>query len=135
MRQSAFRSAFVVGPFLICSIIPSVIFGFLLNQWGTNLIWGSVFGIGWCVSAFASGGLLANRFAMFVGQLWALSILIALFFASGWLWRNLNNHGRTIALMVLTLTFLPNVPAHTIMGWDAHHFHLPDFSLHLSECY
>jgi hypothetical protein len=69
MRQSAFRSAFVVGPFLICSIIPSVIFGFLLNQWGTNLIWGSVFGIGLCVSAFTSGGLLANRFAMFVGQL------------------------------------------------------------------
>jgi hypothetical protein len=49
--------------------------------------------------------------------------------------RLLNHHGRTIALMVLALTFLPNVPAQTIMGWDANHFHLPDFSLHLAECY
>jgi hypothetical protein len=135
MRQLAFRSAFVVGPFLIFSIIPSIIFGFLLNQWGTNVVWGSVFGIGWCVSALATGGLFNNSFAMAVGLLWVLSILIALFLTSGWLWRNLDDHGRVIALMILALTFLPNVPAKTIMGWDANHFHLPDFTLHMAESY
>jgi hypothetical protein len=135
MNQSAFRIAFTAGPLLICSIVPSILFGVLVDQWGSNLVWGSIFGLGWCLSAFAAGGLMHNSFATAGGLLWAWLVPIAPFFGSGWLWNNLNERRRKIALMALAFTFLLDVPAKTIMNWDAHHFHLPDFSLHLAESY
>jgi hypothetical protein len=131
MRQSTFRIAFVLGPFLMCSIVPSILFGFLLNQWGTNLIWGSVFGIGFCVT-LASESLSRPGFVAILGLLWAWSVPVALFVASGWLWKTLSERGRIIALGVLALTFLPIVPADIILNWEARHFHLPDFNLYLN---
>jgi hypothetical protein len=37
MNQSAFRFAFTVGPLLIASVVPSILFGILVDQWGSNL--------------------------------------------------------------------------------------------------
>jgi hypothetical protein len=134
MDRLTFRMDFVAGPLLMCCIIPTIVFGVMLNEWGTNLIWGSLFGVGWCVSASVLGGLLDNRDAATAGLLWAWLVPVVLFFGSDWLWRKLNERGRKIALTLLAFSFLFDVPAKTIMSWDRH-FHLPDFALHLAESY
>lgn len=135
MTQAQFRTLFVLGPLLSSSIVPSLFFGMLAGQWGSNVIWGSLFGLGWCLSAFATGGLVHDSFSTTIGLIWGWLVLVPLYFASGWLWRTLTRVGRKVAVVVLLLSFLVAVPAKTIMGWDERGLHLPDYSLHLASSY
>jgi hypothetical protein len=135
MTRSKFQTIFVVGPLLFSSIFPPLFFGVLLGDWGSNIIWGSVFGLGWCLAAFASGNIVHDGFSTTVGLLWGWLILVPLYFASGWLWARLADGGRKVAIAVLLLSFLVAVPAKTIMGWDERGIHLPDYSLHLAASY
>lgn len=135
MTRSKFQAAFVVGPLLFSSILPSLFFGVFIGQWGSNLIWGSVFGLGWCLAAFASGNIVHDSFSTTVGLLWGWLILVPLYFSSGRLWGKLSDSGRKAAIAGLLLSFLVAVPAKTIMGWDELGIHLPDYSLHLATSY
>ena len=135
MTQAEFRLLFVVGPLLFASIVPSLLFGALLGQWGSNLIWGSLFGLGWCLAAFASGNIVHDSFSTNVGLIWGWVVLIPLFFASGWLWRNLDDSKRRAAVFILLLSFLVDVPAKILMSWDQHGVHFPDYTLHVATSY
>jgi len=135
MSKVQFRSLFVVGPLLMASIVPSLLFGVLIGEWGTNLIWGSYFGLGWCLSAFASGSLVHDRVSTDAGLIWGWLALMPLYSAAGWLWERLSARNRTWAVALLALSFIIMVPAHTIMGWDEQGIHLPDYTLHLNLSY
>lgn len=135
MTRGQFQTAFVVGPLLFSSILPTLIFGVLIGQCGSNIIWGSVFGLGWCLAAFASGHIFHDSFSTAIGILWGWSILVPLYFTSGWLWNRLADAGRKVAIAALLLSFLIAAPSKTIMGWDARGIHLPDYSLHLATSF
>ncbi len=135
MTRGQFRAFFVLGPLLFSSIVPSLIFGVAVGQWGSNVVWGSVFGLGWCLAAFASGTVVHDSFSTTIGLIWGWLILVPLYFASGWLWGRLTDGGRKIAAAALLLSFLVAVPAKTIMAWDESGLHLPDYSLHLATSY
>ena len=135
MTQAQFRTLFVLGPLLFSSIVPTLVYGVLVDQWGSNIVWGSLFGVGWCLAAFASGNIVHDGFSTTVGLLWGWLVLVPLYFASGWLWVRLSESGRKIAIAALLLSFLLAVPAKTIMGWDELGIHLPDYSLHLATSY
>jgi hypothetical protein len=135
MTERSFRAYFVLGPLLFCSIVPSLIFGVTLSQWGSNLIWGSVFGLGWCLAAMASGTVVHDTFSTAVGLAWGWIVLVPLYVSSGWLWRRLSVNGRRGAIAGLLASFLIAAPAETIITWDLHGFHLPDYSLHLAISY
>ena len=85
MSKAQFRILFVLGPFLMTSIVPSLLFGILFGEWGTNLIWGSYFGLGWCLSAFASGNIVHDNFSTAIGLIWGWLALVPLYFVAGWL--------------------------------------------------
>ncbi len=135
MTERQFRIYGVIGPLVFSSIVPSLVFGAALNQWGSNVVWGSVFGLGWCLAAFASGTVVHDTLTTTIGLVWGWFVLVPLYFASGWLWRQLSEKGRRRALAALLASFLFAIPAKTIMAWDQHGFHLPDYSLHLATSY
>ena len=135
MTQRQFRTLFVLGPLLFSSMVPSLVFGVLAGQWGSNVIWGSVFGLGWCLAAFASGNITHDSFSTNLGLIWGWVVLVPLYLASGWLWARLATRGRKVAVAALLLSFLVAVPAKTIMEWDELGIHLPDYSLHLATSY
>lgn len=135
MTQREFRAYFVLGALLFSSIVPSLIFGIAVGQWGSNVIWGSVFGLGWCLAAFASGTVVHDTISSAIGLVWGWFVLIPLYFASGWLWRRLSDKGRRRATAGLLVSLLIAMPAKTVMAWDQHGFHLPDYSLHLATSY
>jgi len=130
-----FRLVFVVVPFVACGIVPTIIFGIMLNQWGSNLLWGSYFGLGWCLMAFWSGGLVHCRISTDVGLLWGWLALVPLYFFASWLWERTSEHGRKLAVLLLAVSTLPMVPAKVLMGLDEHGIHLPDYNLHLNESF
>lgn len=132
MTEGQFRALFVFGPLLFSSIMPSLIFGLLLDQWGSNIIWGSVLGLGWCLAAFASGSLVHDTVSTIVGFLWGWLVLLPLYFFSGRLWSRLSAKGRSRAVVALLFSSLIIVPADTIMAWDQEGVHLPDYTLHLT---
>jgi hypothetical protein len=131
----SFRLLFVFGPLLVASFLPSLIFGVLLNQWGSNLVWGSVFGLGWCIAAFATGGLVHNGVAATIGLIWGWVVLILLWFFATWLWRWLSPSRRRTAVVLLLVSFLVNVPARAFISLDEAGIHLPDYGLHLAGSY
>jgi len=135
MDQARFRSEFVILPSLSCGILPSMLFGVTLGQWGSNVIWGSYFGLGWCLAAFRYGGIMLDRPVTAIGMAWGWLAMIPLYFASGWLWDRLSERGRRRALLLLRLSLLPMVPAQVVMGWDAAGFHLPDYTAHMASSY
>ncbi len=121
MSQTAFRTFVVAGPLLACSIIPSLLFGVLMGQWGSNILWGSVFGAGWCLAAFATFGIF----------LWPAATLAALYLLSGVLWRNTDSRQRRVVGLALALTLLIDAPAKAVMQIERS-VHLPDFSFHMA---
>lgn len=135
MTRDQFRTVFTLGPVLFSSLIPSMVFGLVMGQWGSNIIWGNMFGLGWCLAAFASGNIVHDTFSTVVGLLWGWLLLVPLYLASGPLWDRLTNNGRKVATAVLLASFLVMVPSQTIMGWDESGLHLPDYSLHLAYSY
>ncbi|MDY0960136.1 hypothetical protein SOM26_15680 [Sphingomonas sp. CFBP8993] len=131
--KADFRLIFVALPTTSASILATLLFGLSLGQWGSNLIWGSYFELGWCLSAFWSGGLFHDRFSMAVGVAWGWIAMIPLYAASGWLWEQLSERGRAWAIRMLLLSALPMAPGQRLMDWEAAGIHLPDYTLHLAR--
>ena len=131
MTEPRFRALFVFGPLLLSSIVPTLFFGLLLGEWGSNLLWGSYFGLGWCLAAFASGNLLHDGFSTAVGFVWGWLALVPLYVAAGALWRKLAGRGRRTALLLLGLSSLASLPASRMMELEGHGVHLPDYGTHL----
>jgi hypothetical protein len=135
MSKARFRALFMLIPAVVCSIVPSIIFGLLADQWGTNLVWGSYFGIGWCLSAFWSGNIDHDGFSTIIGLLWGWGAMIPLYFAAGWFWERLTSKGRRVAVGALAASALLIVPAKTMMRLDQLGVHLPDYMTHLATSY
>ena len=117
MTQGAFRTVGVAVPWAMCTIVPSLLFWALLGQWGTNLIWGHIFGFGWFLaqSYFGpEGWRTAAAMGIFV---WPPIVLLALFWISGIAWRSEREHSRTAFLSIVALSCLPVVPAQTVEGF------------------
>jgi hypothetical protein len=133
--RKSFVRLFVVGPLLMASFIPTMLFGLLLGQWGSNLVWGSVFGLGWCLAAFAADGLILNKTVAWIGLAWGWGVPIPLYLLANWLSVRLSPRGRRLAVGALLASFLLNIPAQTLMAWDRHGIHFPDYSLHMAESY
>src|SRR5829696_2656239 len=110
MELRGFQVAWTVGPLLASSALPSILFGVLLGQWGSNLVWGSVYGFGWCMAAFAEGSLRDLHVA-WAGLLWAWTMPLLFLFASGWLWSRLTERGQRRELIGLAASPLSGVVA------------------------
>ena len=130
MTKRAFQLWFMVGP---------VVFGFLipLTIGLSNLIWGSIFGIGLCLGAFADGGLFLDSRDHWgrIGLYFDLFTPVLVFLLSGWLWSALTDRSRKYAIIALCGSFLVVAPI-TVIGWLGEHgIHLPDLALHMVSAY
>jgi len=131
---TAFRIWFVLGTFLSVGYLPTMIYGVLLGQWGTNLVWGSVYGLGWCLAAYAFEGQVG--WILGIGLIWsALIVPATLYFGSGWLWQACNGTARRIVIIALFLTLAADIPASAILWLDQYLAHLPDLMLHVATLY
>jgi len=135
VTKGIFRLCHVALPMIMCSALPTLLFGLWLGQWGSNVIWGSYFGLGWCLSAFWTGGILHDRVSTAIGMAWGWLAAIPLYLASEWLWDRLTDRGRRRALLILLTSGLPMVPAKVLMDWNDAGFHLPDYTLHMALSY
>lgn len=133
--KARFRALFVAVPLLVCAIVPTMIFGLLAGQWGTNIIWGSYFGLAWCISAFWSGNVVHDRLSTAIGLIWGWLALVPLYFAAGWLWERLSLRGRRVAVGALAISALVIVPAKTMLHFEELGIHLPDYTTHLATSY
>lgn len=114
MTQGWFRTLGVAIPWVNCTLVPTLIFGVLLGQWGTNLIWGHIFGFGWFAALSCLGPQwwrLAAGIGVFV---WTPIVLIALFWISGLVWNSERQSWRHASLASLILSSLLILPAQTI---------------------
>ncbi len=130
MTKCAFQFSFMVGPIVLGFVIPLAL-GF------SNLIWGSVFGIGLCLGAFADGGLFLDSRGHWgrIGFFFDLFTPLIIFLTSGWLWSTLTERNRKNAIIVLGVSFFVVAPITTI-GWLGEHgIHLPDLALHLASAH
>lgn len=101
-------------PWANCTIVPTLLFGVLLDQWGTNLIWGHIFGFGW-FAARSHFGPQGWRTAAGIGFfVWPPIVLLTLFQISGLSWRSENRRWRRSFIALLILSCLPILPAQTI---------------------
>jgi hypothetical protein len=114
MTQGYFRAIGVAVPWAMCTIIPSLLFWLLLGQWGTNLVWGHVFGFGWFVAQSYCGPEQWRTAAAIGVFLWPPAVLIALFWISGLAWRSKNERWKRRFLSLVAISCLPVVPAQTI---------------------
>lgn len=129
MNRRTFIAVSVCMPLMVCTLVPLVVFGALDGQWGTNLFWGLIFGFGWWV-AQSIGGPEHWRAAAAVGQLiWIPLVLAALLLVSRYLWRSGSVGTRKLFLMFLLISFLPIVPADTVMSLYANARVPPDLNL------
>ena len=125
-----------MGPLLMSSAVPSLIYGAICGEWGSNLVWGSLFGLGWCLGAsWLGGSILLDDLSVIAGLLWGGLMLLPLFFGSGWLWKVSSERGRRIAVLLLAASFVLSVPARTMVALERTGLHLPDYSLHLATSY
>lgn len=129
VNRSTFVAIAVGVPILICTVVPLLLFGVLLGQWGTNLIWGVVFGFGWWV-AQSIGGPEHWRLAASIGLfLWLPLVLWGLSLVAGAVWRSENQRRRGLFLLLLAASCLPLVPAETAMALYSGGRVPPDFNL------
>jgi hypothetical protein len=125
------KSFVVVGgclPLLACTVIPLAVFGLLCGQWGTNLVWGLIFGFGWWVAQSILGAehwRVAVTIGLFV---WLPIIVAGSVFVSRSVWR-LGERARKLFLLVLGISCLPIVPAETAMALYANARVPPDFNV------
>ena len=128
MSRGTFIRLVVMVPFLICTILPVLIFSVLYCQWGTNLTWGPIFGFGWWV-AQSIGGPQHWRAAAAIGILvWPPLVLAGLYLLSRSVWQLDNSRVRKVALSLLIISCLPIVPAETAMSLYANARVPPDFN-------
>jgi hypothetical protein len=130
-----FQRLFVLVPGLSCSLAPSLIVGTLFGEWGSNPLWGSYFGLGWCLSAFWSVGQVHDRLSTDIGLIWGWLALLPLYSGAGWLWDRATPRRRRIAVRILWLSSLPMLPARAMLALDAAGIHLPDYITHLATSY
>lgn len=128
MNRHTFVIAGVALPFLACSIIPDLVVAPVSGQWGTNLIWGLIFGFGWWVAQSVLG-IEHWRAAAGVGMLvWPLIVLAGLYVASRLVWRVSEDRGRKVFLSLLAVSCLAIVPAKTTMALYSNARVPPDFN-------
>jgi hypothetical protein len=136
ISRPKFLTTFVLGPILSFGIIPTVIFGFLTREWGTNVIWGSVFGSGFWLSDLAFWAPGRADLIAYAGLLWAfLLVPLVLFFAADLLWRKLSERGKKRALTLLLISFLLDVPGSAVNALALKGFVLPDWALYINSLY
>lgn len=130
---AAFRVWLIAGSFVSVGLIPSLIYGVLLGQWGTNLVWGSVYGLGWCLAAYFAD---IRGMAAVLAFLWSgFAVPAALYVASGWLWNACGEHTKRWAMMLLFASLAVDVPAEAILWIDQHVIHMPDLMLHMATTF
>ncbi len=101
-------------PWVNCTLVPTLVFGILLGQWGTNLLWSHVFGFGW-FAALSYFGPQGWKMAAAIGVIvWPPIVLLALFEISGFIWRSGSELHKRGSLLFLILSCLPILPAQTI---------------------
>ena len=128
MNRRTFILAGVGIPFLACSVIPDLIIAPFSGQWGTNLIWGLVFGFGWWV-AQSTLGIEHWRTASGIGFLvWPPMVLGGLYLLSGLVWRLGDDRRRKVFLWLLAVSCLPIVSANTAMSLYSNAKVPPDFN-------
>jgi hypothetical protein len=135
MRRSTFLISFVLGPTLAFGPFPNVIFWFLNGQdVVTNIIWGPVFGSGfWLSDHFLWTARDGFRIIKIAGLLWAfLLVPVVLYFASIWLWRNLSERGKKIALTILFVSFSFVMPVRALMVLASRGVIVPDWALYIA---
>jgi hypothetical protein len=135
MRRSTFLISFVLAPTLAFGLFPNVIFWFLNGQEVvTNIIWGPVFGSGfWLSDHFLWTPGNGFRIVKIAGLLWAfLLVPVVLHFGSDWLWRNLSERGKKIALTILFASFLFVVPVRALMVLASRGIIIPDWALYIA---
>ncbi|ATI78889.1 hypothetical protein [Sphingobium yanoikuyae] len=130
---SAFRVWLIAGSFVSAGLIPSLIYGVLLGQWGTNLVWGSVYGLGWCLAAYFAD---VRGIAALLAFLWSgFAVPALLYVASGWLWNTCGEHTKRWAMILLFVSLAADIPAEAISWIDQQVIHLPDLMLHITTMY
>jgi hypothetical protein len=91
-----------------------IVFGVLLGQWGTNLVWGHVFGFGWFLAQSYFGPAhweIAANIGIFA---WPPIVLVLLWVLSGRIWSSGNRALQYGLLSLTALSALPIVPAQAI---------------------
>ena len=119
MKERTFRAVIVAIPCLAFSLIPTAIFGVAMGEWGSNLIWGRVFGFGWFLSQSLLGPMHWKSVSAAIGVfVWPPLVAYALFLTSGVLYRQSNRTVRNFCLIIVLLTAAVIAPAHVIeAGW------------------
>ena len=111
MGQRAFQLTFMLVPLFGCTVVPAVAFGLTTGQWGTNLIWGPVFGFGWFVLLAVLGPAHWDAAEGLGILVWPAVILLILFLLRGVAWRSNRQKLKLSLLVALALSCLPIVPA------------------------
>ena len=128
MNRRTFVILGVGLPFLACSIIPDLIVAPLSGQWGTNLLWGLVFGFGWWV-AQSTLGTEHWRAAAYIGMfVWPPVVLAFLLLLSRSVWQSGDHRKRWAFILILVFSCLLIVPAKTAMALYANAAVPPDFN-------
>ena len=133
MGERDFKLWFTIVPLILTIFVPSAVFGLALGQWGSNVLWGSLFGAGWCVASFSTGSQWG--IAAFAGLLvWPTLVSIGLYIVSGQIWRAKSGKLRRGALWLLAGTSFLMLPANVMMDLDKS-IHLPELVLHIATSY
>ena len=111
MSQRNFRLVAVGLPYVSCTMIPTIVFALFLGQWGTNLIWGHIFGFGWFLAQSYFGPAHWEIAASIGILVWPPIVLIVLWVLAGRAWQSRH---RAVFLLLTALSALPIVPARTI---------------------
>jgi uncharacterized membrane protein YedE/YeeE len=133
MNRRTFVAAGVAIPFLACSIIPDLIISPVSGQWGTNLLWGLIFGFGWWVAQSALG-IEHWRAAAGIGLfVWPAIVLAGMYLITRLVWRLGEDRGRRVFLWLLGVSCLAIVPADTAMSIFSNAAVPPDFNYLLAS--
>ena len=128
MSRRTFVIAGVAILFLAFSVIPDLVIAPFFGQWGTNLLWGLIFGFGWWV-AQSTLGIEHWRAAADIGLfVWPPIVLVGLYLVSRLVWHIADNRGRRAFLILLAVSCLAIVPAKTAMSLYSTASVPPDFN-------
>lgn len=133
ISRPAFRAWFTLATFFSVGIFPTMFYAVTIGQWGSNLIWGSVYGVGWCLASNFYHAL-DLQWVMAIGVLWAILMVPMLYWFSGWLWETLDVTGRKRALCLLLVSLCIMVPGEEMLR-ISNVLHVPDLQTHFATGY